>query len=571
MKKSVYRIITIAAICFFCVIGILVSVNIINSRQSAARQAADSLRYMSENCAYEFRAIFDNSELLVDNMADIAERLFLARDSSENPERQRGNMEEMDALVKNMAANSKYPISLYTTLNPEYFSEDIFYVRNLDGTVATIDIDYSEIQDEWLKQWKEKTSGWGSFYWDTVEAGELWFELEYDPEMQWEVISRTKAIYDREGELLGIVCADVYVGDISKTLQFIDSKTGGVSALTNSSGNLIAGSEISEAMMKDSKYLHASSRIDDRWEITLVQPIDNAVRSMRGTIAAVIILGLTLLMFIVIVIVFVYRKHGRPIIREFEEKDILLINQARAAQMGEMVGNIAHQLKQPLNGVNMALSNLQEEYASQIADEEKDGFEDRIGRMKLRITDMAETVQDFIGFIKPQKAKEVFSVREQIEKTSDLMRESLQLYLINVEITGEELLAEGHKNEFGQCVFNIMDNARDALRDINGNRNVWITLKKEKDAAGRSMGRISILNNGQPLEEDRTERIFELYFTTKESSGGSGIGLYMTRQIIESHFGGTVSCKNTDDGVCFDILLPLYDGEEKVNELHKQS
>lgn len=571
MKTTVYKIVITITVLLFLVVGILVGVNIVNSKENAMNKATDSLEYMSENCADEFRAVFDNSEMLVDNMASIMSREFLLRETLEDPENVHLKMEEMRALTKELTASSKYPICLYTTFDPQYFMEDVCCVKNTDGSIKLSSPEDEETQEEWLKVWRERTSALGRFYWDTVEAGELWFELYYDPEIQWEVVSRGKAVYDREGKLLGIVGADVYVGDIEQTLGEINEKTGGTSSLTNSKGQLIAGKKIDEDKLKSGRYIHASSWIDDRWEITIVQPVRNVFDLMKGTIITLILLGIALFILILVAIVFIYKRHGRFIIETAEEKDLMLINQERQAQMGEMVGNIAHQLKQPLNGVNMALSNLKEEYESNMPDEERTAFSERIGRIKLRITDMSETVQDFIGFVKPQKEKEPFSVKTQIEKNLDLMVEGLQIDFIVIKLTGEDFFVEGYKNEFGQCIFNILDNARHALRSISGGRVISIILGREKHGR-KSLGRISIVNNGRPLTDDVIDRIFDIYFTTREGSGGSGIGLYMTRQIIESRFEGSISCRNTDGGVCFDILLPLWEeGEESTDELDKQS
>ena len=464
MRTTVYKIVITITVLLFLVVGILVGVNIVNSRENAMNKATDNLEYMSENCADEFRAVFDNSEMLVDNMSSIMSRVFLLRETQEDPANVHLKMEEMRALTKELTASSKYPICLYTTFDPQYFMEDVCCVKNTDGSIELSSAEDEETQEEWLKIWRERTSDLGRFYWDTVETGELWFELYYDSEIQWEVVSRGKAVYDREGKLLGIVGADVYVGDIEKTLDEINEKTGGTSSLTNSKGQLIAGKRIDENKLKSGRYIHASSRIDDRWEITIIQPVKNVFDLMKGTIITLILLGIAMFVLILVAIVFIYKRHGRFIIETSEEKDLMLINQERQAQMGEMVGNIAHQLKQPLNGVNMALSNLKEEYESNMPDEERTAFAERIGRIKLRITDMSETVQEFIGFVKPQKEKEPFSVKTQIEKNLDLMVEGLQLDFIIIKTTGEDFLVKGYKNEFGQCIFNILDNARHALR-----------------------------------------------------------------------------------------------------------
>lgn len=552
MKKSINRIITIAALCFFIVVCIFVGADIVKSRQSSLQQAGSSLSYMSENCADEFSAIFDNADMMVNDISSIVEETILVSQVLAESRKGDESLEQLRTLVSQITAHSKYPISIYLTFNPEYFREDIWYVKGLDDEVRDLSVN-GEAIEEWLKEWNDEKYNYESFFRDSVEAGDMWYEAGYDPDIQWEVVSRTKAVYDKEDRLIGIVGADVYLGDISGRLEGIDEKTGGESAVLNSDGVIIAGDSITAAEDRSGDWIYAESAIGDLWTVVLRQPVSVAVGSMGKTIVSTVIIGAMIGLVLVLIIAFAYRKHAKPIIREFEEKDVLLINQARQAQLGEMVGNIAHQLKQPLNGVNMALSNLSEDYGRDMPPDEQNEFEARIARIKSRISGMSDTVDDFMHFLRPEKEKCSFSVKEAIQGVMTMMEESLHIDAIRSEITGEDFCIRGYKNEFAQCIFNLLDNARDAVRN-RADRLITIRLdKEEKDR----LGRISVINNGEAIDGELIERIFELYFTTKENSGGTGIGLYMTRGIIEEHFGGRIECENISGGVCFSIFIPM--------------
>lgn len=550
MRKNVFKIITIAALCFFLVVTLLVSVNIANNRQIAIEQAQKNLEIRCENAANEFRAVFDNSELIADDFIAVVERFFVVQDCYENERTLNETLEEVDGITSAMVENSRYPISMFFTLNPEYFpyTNDIWHVKNLDGSVENNGYDISmEELEKWLKQWRTHKGDYGETYWEIVDQGEVWLESYYDRDIGWEIVSIGKSLYDKNNDLIGIIGIDVYLGDIQATLDNIDKETGGKSQLIDNKGRLIAGSRIDK---DDEKNLYIDSSINDYWTITLQQPVKVAIKAVQRSTITVVFLGVMLFFIVLMIMVYVYRRHGRPIIHEFEEKDILIINQARQAQLGEMVGNVAHQLKQPLNGVNMALANLKDDYS------DSGEFDEKIEKIKFRISNMSETVDSFIGFLRPQKDVAAFSVSEAMDSVLDLMDERLRLESVKVSARGDDFMITGHRNEFSQCLFNIIDNARNAMLNCKDRR-----IEIEFDS-----GMISITNTGSHIEEDILDRVFDLYFTTRETEGGSGIGLYMTKSIIESHFNGTVSCHNTKEGVCFTICVPIRDREENKNE-----
>ncbi len=157
---------------------------------------------------------------------------------------------------------------------------------------------------------------------------------------------------------------------------------------------------------------------------------------------------------------------------------------------------------------------------------------------------MSKTIDDFRGFFRVDKIKESFSVKESIDETTSLLSAQLKKHNIIVNIVGEDFIIDGYKSEFKQVILNIISNAKDALLQIKEDRKINIELQ------GRS---IVIKDNGGGISEDIINRIFEPYFTTKEQGKGTGMGLYMSKVIIENNLGGKLFVHNIKNGVEFNI------------------
>jgi PAS domain S-box-containing protein len=232
------------------------------------------------------------------------------------------------------------------------------------------------------------------------------------------------------------------------------------------------------------------------------------------------------------------------------EKDRLLVQQNKLASMGEMLGNIAHQWRQPLNNINLLIYFIRDSYGK-ISKEE---LIDLIKDAKLQIDYMSQTIDDFRNFYKPSKEKKLFNIKESIVQSAKIVNASLEKHAINFEISGEELEIDSYENEFEQVVVNILNNAIDAKivksNSEKFNARININIFKENDNII-----ISIFNNCGNIDEQIIERIFEPYFTTKFEDQGTGIGLYMTKVIVEKNMNGKIEAKNLNDGVEFIIKL----------------
>jgi len=228
----------------------------------------------------------------------------------------------------------------------------------------------------------------------------------------------------------------------------------------------------------------------------------------------------------------------------------LLIQQSRQAAMGEMIGNIAHQWRQPLNALGLVLQNIHFTY--QMDDLNDEFMQKSVDKGKMLTTTMSKTIDDFRDFFKPNKLKEKFYVSDIINSSIELIEASYKNYNITLETNlNQDIIIHGYPGEFSQVILNILSNAKDALVD-NKEENRIISIsshKKNNDVI------IEVKDNAGGIPKDIITKIFDPYFTTKEEGKGTGIGLYMTKTIVENNMGGKISVENIDDGACFSITL----------------
>jgi len=233
---------------------------------------------------------------------------------------------------------------------------------------------------------------------------------------------------------------------------------------------------------------------------------------------------------------------------ELIKKNEMLIHQSKMATIGEMIGVIAHQLKQPLNIMSLYCNDVKESYKY---DEVDDEFIEKFHKKtKEQITFMSETIDGFTDFFNPKKIKKVFLLKDSITKILKILNKHLESNNINIEMNIGEEEVFGVDSELEQVILNIITNSKDAFNDRKiENRNIKInSLEKGKYTI------LMIEDNAGGIKEEDIENIFDPYFTTKDY--GTGIGLYMVKLVIKSSFTGDLKLQNTENGVKFIIALP---------------
>ncbi|NOX14962.1 MAG: HAMP domain-containing protein [Epsilonproteobacteria bacterium] len=232
------------------------------------------------------------------------------------------------------------------------------------------------------------------------------------------------------------------------------------------------------------------------------------------------------------------------------KQEQLLIQQSKLASMGNMIGNIAHQWRQPLSEINAVLMNMQ------VKKEHNDlsdvAFEQSIQECDIILAHMSNTINDFQNFFKPSKEKSRFSLQAECKNASYIIEASLKYNSISFEIDIEQdCQIFGYPREFSQAILNILSNAKDVLVERKIKKPyIKLILKK-----GKKYALVKIEDNAGGIKENILERIFEPYFTTKHATQGTGIGLYMSKIIIEDNMHGYIDMQNGKNGAIFTIKL----------------
>jgi len=253
------------------------------------------------------------------------------------------------------------------------------------------------------------------------------------------------------------------------------------------------------------------------------------------------------------------KKQVQEKIKEIQNQENLIIHQSRQAAMGEMLESIAHQWRQPLNIIGIAAANIDMQYKfGTINDAE---FEDKMEIISLNLDYMSTTIDDFRNFLHPGREVQSFNPYKSVQETLLILQAQLKNNGITTTINAyDNILYEGHENEFKQIVFILIHNAKDALKTDKNHTDSHIEISiYEKEG----FGYVEVSDNGGGIKEDIIHSIFDAYFTTKFSSQGTGIGLYIAKNIIESRMKGKLSVTNLKDGACFSIKIALSKGEER--------
>jgi len=241
--------------------------------------------------------------------------------------------------------------------------------------------------------------------------------------------------------------------------------------------------------------------------------------------------------------------------QEIKDQQERLIAQSRSAALGEMFDNIAHQWRQPIAAINNAIINA--EFALELGGMSTDEILETFKKINTYTAFLSGTIDDFRNFSNPDKEKAWFIPHEIIRQTIGILKGSLDANAITVSYEPDNALRPmqiyGPQGELSQVILNILSNARDALKEKQPEQShIYIDLSDTEETIA-----ITISDNAGGIPEHILPKIFDPYFSTKNKAQGNGIGLYMSKTIIEKHYNGRLEAKNEGDGAVFTITLPI--------------
>ena len=246
--------------------------------------------------------------------------------------------------------------------------------------------------------------------------------------------------------------------------------------------------------------------------------------------------------------------------KELLEKEAILNQQAKMAAMGEMIENIAHQWRQPLSVISTISSSLKIKKEMNILDDKE--FYEALNNINKTSEYLSNTIDDFRNFFSPNKEMNKFYVSQLIKKSKDLIKSRFDKFNIKVIENIDDIEILSYQNELFQVILNLFSNSIDVLSSSQiENKIIYIKIYHDENNLC-----IEFLDNGGGIKDEFINRVFEPYFTTKHKSQGTGVGLYMSLQIVTKHLNGEISVKNDTFihnnikyfGAKFTILLPIH-------------
>ena len=312
---------------------------------------------------------------------------------------------------------------------------------------------------------------------------------------------------------------------------------------------------------KDWKWIIGSGFYTDDLKILIEKKKEELTKENESQIKTILIFAFSIGILIIVLSLFlsyVIKKQFEEYKQNAKDKDRLLFQQSKMAAMGEMLENIAHQWRQPLSVITTCASGIkmQKEY-NLLTDENLINSVDNIMESAEHLS---QTVDDFRNFYKDDKVKAKFKIINAINKSIQLVQSKYKSQNIQIITNTSDLEVVGLKNELIQVIINILNNARDVFESIEIEEKIIIISVEKID--GNAV--IKFCDNGGGVVQENLEKIFTQKFTTKSDADGTGIGLYMSKLIIEK-VNGIIKVKNKkfiyEDkqyiGAEFSIILPL--------------
>ncbi len=294
------------------------------------------------------------------------------------------------------------------------------------------------------------------------------------------------------------------------------------------------------------------------WHSVVSYNKDLALKESSDTTLQIIYIGLLLTLLNSIVALYVGRWISKPIEKlqiaqtEIKKQEKIMIAQSRHAAMGEMISMIAHQWRQPISVIAMGANNILVDIELEMVEENK--LRKYSQNIIEKTKELSKTIDDFRNFFRPDKERSITTVEEIFEDVFSVVGVSLKSNAIElVKEFNSTKEIETYSRELMQVLINIVKNSKEAIDATEPKeKKISLFLNDIEDKIS-----IKICDTGGGIKEEIMNDIFNPYFSTKDKNVGTGIGLYMSKTIVEKHLNGTITAHNSNKGVCFEIILPL--------------
>jgi len=259
-----------------------------------------------------------------------------------------------------------------------------------------------------------------------------------------------------------------------------------------------------------------------------------------------IIIGLAASMILVYIVWLISK-----ILFRLQEKEEIMIAQSRHAAMGEMISMIAHQWRQPLSIISMGANNMIVDI--ELQEINTNSFKKYLDSILNQTEHLTETINDFRNFFRQNKEKDYVYVNDIMDETLKIVEKSLKNSNIKIDINNESTVkTKIYSRELLQVFINLLNNSKESILN-NAVKSGKIDIHIYNSAKYIT---IDICDNGEGIDEKIIDKIFNPYFSTKLAKSGTGLGLYISKTIIEKHLYGKIRAYNSRDGVCFSITIP---------------
>jgi len=302
---------------------------------------------------------------------------------------------------------------------------------------------------------------------------------------------------------------------------------------------------------------HVKGNDRELWHTVISYPKNLALAESIQTNKMIIFIGLFIAFLSAIVAFITGRWISKPVEElqiaqlKLQEQEEIMIAQSRHAAMGEMISMIAHQWRQPISVIAMGANNILADIELDMVDEVrlKKGAYSIVNQTQ----ELSRTIDDFRNFFRPEKELEDTLVEDIFNNVFTVVGKSLDNYNIEVIKEFHNAKIKTYPRELMQVFINIIKNSKEAIVE-NSSKDKKIFIKVNKTQNDIS---IKICDTGGGIKDEILNKIFDPYFSTKSAKNGTGIGLYMSKTIVQKHLNGTLRAYNIDNGICLEISLPL--------------